>query len=114
MPPPPKTFAEIVAAYENAKIMETYGSTIQFGDVPSTPFYRKLYSERQFAYCVFASQGIIDHMNTLPSERRDFFMDGTFRVVPYGAFNQLLVVHVAFLEKVRISQFQFRYHLKAK
>lgn len=26
-------------------------------------------------------------------------MDGTFRVVPYGAFNQLLVIHATFFEK---------------
>lgn len=103
MPPSPKTVAEILAAYENKDILDAYGSTINAGDLPSTVFYRKLHSETQFAYCIFASQAIVDRINELPKDRRHFFMDATFRVVPYGEFNQLLVIHVSFLEKVCIK-----------
>lgn len=79
--------------------MTTYGMTVNAGGVESSAFYRKVYSEPQFAYCVFASESIINRVAELPDERRHFHMDATFRVVPYGEFNQLLVIYASFFEK---------------
>lgn len=81
--------------------MATYGMSINGGGIESTPFYRKEHSEKGFAYCIFASQSIINRVVELPQDRRHFFMDGTFRVVPYGEFKQLLVIHISFFEKVK-------------
>lgn len=99
MPPSPKTPDEIVASYKNEIIMANYGMTKTAGGVTSTAFYRKTYSNSQFAYCIFASKPIVDKVAELEPHRRHFFMDGTFRVVPYGDFSQLLVIHAAFFEK---------------
>lgn len=99
MPPSPKTPAEIVAAYEIENIMKNYGMTAAAGGVEATAFYRKTYSNPQFAYCIFASEYIAERVAELEPNRRHFFMDGTFRVVPYGDFSQLLVIHAAFFDK---------------
>lgn len=100
MPNPPKTASEIVAAYENAEIMQEYGTSVAIGEAQINPFYRNVVSERRFAYCIFASQAIIDRIAVLPIANRRYLMDGTFRVVPYGDFNQLLVIHITIMEKV--------------
>lgn len=102
MPNSPKTAAEIIAAYANSSIMTEYGMSAASGGVDSTAFFRKVVTENQFAYCIFASQAIIDQVATLPPENRHYSMDATFRVVPYGDFNQLLVIHATFIDKVHI------------
>lgn len=99
MPPSPKTAADIVAAYQNQNILSNYGMAVAAGGVEASLFYRKTYSEAQFAYCIFASQYIADRVAELEPARRHFFMDATFRVVPYGDFSQLLVIHASFFEK---------------
>lgn len=65
-----------------------------------TPFFRMVHTQTEFSYAIFASQPIIDEVNAIPQERRHFYLDGTFKVVPYGDFNQLLVVHAEFYGKV--------------
>lgn len=103
MPNSPKTPEEIVAAYQNDAIMKEYGMTVATGDAESAAFYRKVVSESRFAYCIFASSSIIEHIGTLPMDKRHYLMDATFHVVPYGDFSQLLVIHATFIDKVRLS-----------
>lgn len=100
MPSSPQTSAEVASAFENEVIMHTFGMTVPSGGVPANAFYRTVFSNTNFAYCVFASQPIINRVAEMPQERRHYFMDGTFRVVPFGSFNQLLVIHASFFEKV--------------
>lgn len=107
MPNAPKTPKEIVAAYQNDVIMKEYGMTVASGGVESAAFYRNVVSENAFAYCIFASPTIIEKIAALPIENRHYLMDATFRVVPYGDFNQLLVVHATFMEKVLTFVFIF-------
>lgn len=99
MPKSPKSPAEIVAAYENQTIKENYGMTLAGGGVEPSAFYRKTFANEKFAYCIFASQFICDKVAELDEDRRHFLMDGTFRVVPYGDFKQLLVMHATFFDK---------------
>lgn len=98
MPPSPKSAAEIVLAYENEEIRRIYGMSLTGAGVESEVFYRKVYTSNQFAYCIFASEQIVRCAKQL--EERHIHMDGTFRVVPYGEFNQLLIIHITFFEKV--------------
>lgn len=105
MPPSPKSAAEIVAAYENEEILRLYGMSLAGGGVESAPFYRKVYSCDQFAYCIFASHYIIQQIKDL--EQHHIHMDGTFRVVPYGQFTQLLIMHITFFDKVHFSRLFF-------
>lgn len=74
--------------------------TLRTPTVESTPFYRSVQTEDDFSYCVFASQRMIDEINLLPPESRHYYMDGTFKVVPYGASKHLLIIHVEFCGKV--------------
>lgn len=103
MPASPSTPQEIAANFEKEDIMREYGMTTGTPQCESTPFFRGVIIEEEFAYCVFASQRIIDEINQLPPENRHYYMDGTFKVVPFGRFNQLLIIYFEFFHKVNIN-----------
>lgn len=102
MPASPTTPQEISENFKKEEIMREYGMTISTPTTESTPFFRGVIVEHDFAYCIFASQRIIDEINHLPEESRHYFMDGTFKVVPFGKFNQLLIIYIEFFQKVDI------------
>lgn len=125
MPQSPKTPEEIIAAFANVDIMNTYGMTM--GGVALYPiggeaddengvgakptrFLKYVYACTKFAYTIFASDPIIHALQSLPEDRRHIYMDGTFKIVPNGQFSQLLVIHCEFYGKVSrslISIFHF-------
>lgn len=67
-----------MAAYQKPDIMATYGTTVQGAFLEGTAFYRKVHSETNFAYCIFASEAIINRISELPEDRRHFFMDAMY------------------------------------
>lgn len=75
-------------------------------DVPSTsrkPFFRFVHKCDTFSYCVFASQAIINKIEqNIDVQRRHYLMDATFKVVPLGEFNQFLIIHIEYMEMVKI------------
>lgn len=101
MPASPNSPLKIIENYENPAIMTEYGMTKRTPTEKSTTFFRTVQIEDDFAYCVFASQRIIDEIVKLPQERRHYYMDGTFKVVLYGDFSQLLIIYAEFFQKVR-------------
>lgn len=101
MPPSPNTPLAIRESFEIPEILKEYGTIIHTATDESIPFYRCVQIEDEFAYCVFASERIINEIKKMPAERRHYYMDGTFKVVPYGAFNQLLIIYVEFFQKVK-------------
>lgn len=88
--------------FEIPEIMNEYGTTHGTLTEAATPFYRGVVCEDNFAYCIFASEHIIKQIKDIPAERRHYYMDGTFKVVPFGAFNQLLIIYIEFFGKVCI------------
>lgn len=100
LPPNPKTPADIIESFNIPAIMEQYGTAVAAFGKEASPFFREVHVDPDFAYAIFASQPIIDQMATLTPERRHFYLDGTFKVVPYGQFTQLLIIHTEFYEKV--------------
>lgn len=102
MPVTPNSPAEIKANFQNEDIMAEFGMTQATPTHPSSAFFRDVVVERDFAYCIFASQQIIDEIEQLAPERRNYYMDGTFKVVPYCSFNQLLIIYCEFFQKVYI------------
>lgn len=91
----------ILTAYEDENFMKMYGKSNS-----GKPFFRCGYSCEQFSYCVFASEEIINEYQTaIPVERRHFLMDATFKICPFGNFTQILIIYVAYLEKVNINIF---------
>lgn len=104
MPASPRNATDISESFANEDIMKEYGMTKTIGNVESTPFYRTCFTSPSFSYCVFASQRIIDVIQShLPPNQRDYYLDGTFKVVPFGEFNQLIIVHIEFYSKVFLS-----------
>lgn len=93
MPSPPKTIADIDAAFANENVNRLYGQTLHKSNVDKNQFYRTTYVCDEFAYSVFASQRIIDMIASNYSiEERKYMMDATFKVTPQ-LFYQLLTIH---------------------
>lgn len=76
-------------------------------------FFRKVHVSDEFAYAVFASQNIVELiMKYIPEHRRKYLMDATFRIVPYGEFKQLLVIHIEYIEMVILNILKyFKIHI---
>lgn len=89
----PRNIAEVIEAFEKSDIMQQYGRSLA-GDV----FYIGAKVTDTYGFVVFASMEIVKDMPEM-SEKR-ICVDGTFGVVPFGDFDQLLVFHVEFQEHV--------------
>lgn len=86
----------IISAYTNEDIMKRFGQTAS-----GKTFYKTAFSCEQFSYCIFASDDIIEmYQQRVPVDRRDFLMDATFKICPFGVFNQILVIYISYLEMV--------------
>lgn len=111
MPVSPNTPLDIANNFKVASIMKEYGMIMPTTATDEiTPFFRSVQIEQDFAYCVFASQPIINEIDMLPEDSRHFYMDGTFKVVPYGNFNQLLIIYAEFFQKVGSSSMHMNYN----
>lgn len=67
----------------------------------SKPFFKYAHESKDFSYCIFASDNIIDGIKErIPIERRRYLLDATFKICPYGKFNQFLIIYVEHLEEV--------------
>lgn len=70
------------------------------------PFYETAFECKDFAYCIFASDNIIDGIQKhIPIEKRKYLMDATFKICPFGVFNQFLIVYIEHLEEVHFLNF---------
>lgn len=89
-------------AFRNEDIFNEYGRSRY---IPNAPFFRHVFdASDDFAYCIFASQAIMDLITTNISVKdRKYLIDGTFNVVPKGEFNQLLIIHVEYIGKVSFT-----------
>ena len=99
-PKAPQSYEEIECQYLQDNIMKMFGYTLN--DNP-TIFYKGIFRdlENNYAFCVFGSDTIINLINThIPLGQRNFLMDATFKVCPYGIFNQLLIIYVEYCNNV--------------
>lgn len=98
-----KNVDDILAAYSNQDIMSRFGIT---GN--GQRFYKTAFACDQFEYCIFASDDVIGNIrDRIPSDRRNYLMDATFKICPYGTFNQLLIIYVSYLDSVKSYFFVF-------
>lgn len=105
LPTSPTTSDEINKAFESENILKQFGMTLQneenVDELTSNRFFKYAHSSKDFEYCVFASDNIIEGIKkNIPVERRKFLLDATFKVCPYGKFNQFLIIYVEHLEEV--------------
>lgn len=94
VPKAPETVDEIREAISRSEIYDLYCKTDHQDG--REIFLDHLYEGKDFSYCIFSSKKIIQHIEatTQPNERR-YLIDGTFKVVPFGSFKQLLIIHFA-------------------
>lgn len=105
-PPSPRTAEDVKNAFEVDDIMRRFGmSSVQENEAP-TAFYRGTHVCDDFAYTVFASQGIIDLIEkNIAVDRRKYLMDATFKICPLGEFKQFLVIQIEYVDEVDILNF---------
>lgn len=92
MPAPPKKVEDIHACFDNEAVNEMYGRTKQKTNTEKNQFYRTTHICGEFAYSLFASERIIDLIQTYAVDKRRFMMDATFKIVP-KMYSQLLVIY---------------------
>lgn len=98
LPPSPKTLDEVKAIFENESNMRNFGFTLH--EDPNI-FYKVTFISKDFAYCIFGSDIIMNLIEThISPSRRHYLMDATFKICPVGDFNQLLIVYVEYMDKV--------------
>lgn len=133
MPKSPKTAAEVELEFQNQNILNGWGYSqvnydsfilfeflfmlvyflhIQFDSGNDDPyrFYRGVYRSnatkrsKTFSYCVFASEAIIRMIDAnVEVQRRNYFLDATFKVCPLGKFNQFLIIYIEYMETVSLT-----------
>lgn len=92
-PTAPLTAQGVSEAFENSNVMAKYG-TSKIDN--SGAFYRGTVLYDRYKFSVFASPTILAKVEGLSD--RQFHIDATFKVVPNGEFNQLLVFHINYDE----------------
>lgn len=107
MPSSPQSISEIIEAFKNLDVMETYGCTLQTVDIDNNPLPKKYtffdiaIEKSTHSFCVFSSKATIELINQhIPLEERHILMDATFRIVPIGPFKQLLILYIRRHRKV--------------
>lgn len=102
-----ETITEIENAFKDVKIMEKFGMCLknkdengEEGDENQT-FYMGTVKSGRFCTVIFGSPGVIGLIKAhIPSNRRNYMLDRTFKIVPMGAFTQLLIIYIAYVNKV--------------
>lgn len=98
LPDNPQNCEAIQSAFAKEDIMTTIGSSIQDENIP---FYDGSYECDDFGYCVFSSKGIIGLIGThIDQNEREFLLDATFKICPFGNFYQLLIIYCKYQQKV--------------
>lgn len=71
--------------------------------VGNPEFFNGAVQTENYSFCVFSSKYVIDLIEKhIDVNLRQYSLDATFKVVPIGPFNQLLIFYANYIEKVRI------------
>lgn len=108
MPENPKSANEIAKMFERADVMNLLGNAKD-----GTVFYNGAMECEDFSFCVFSSESSIRLFTSrVKPFDRIMMMDGTFGVVPIGPFNQLLIIHAIYMEKVCKINHDFNFYVQ--
>lgn len=86
-PKAPKTETEIKEAFTDTTVMKDYGLNLN----NTKPIYIDTVNNGNNCFCLFASIKLIEEK--MPPGR-NYSMDATFSIVPYGCFSQLLIIYI--------------------
>lgn len=96
LPPNAKNVATISTAYSDDNTMKKFGETES-----GKRFFKTAFACEQFEYCIFSSDDVVAMINDrIPVDSRNYLMDATFKICPYGTFNQILIIYVTYLDAV--------------
>ncbi|XP_055306512.1 uncharacterized protein LOC129570813, partial [Sitodiplosis mosellana] len=117
LPPSPVEVSEICEAFDKKAVFDSYGSTLQTVDLNGEKlenkyaFFDGAVDNGDEAFCVFSSKVSLQLIEAeIPPNKRHILMDATFRTVPIGPFNQLLILYMKRQKKV----FPFAYILMSR
>lgn len=95
MPHPPTKASEVAQAFKNVLVTNSYSRTKHIDN--EYYFYKTSFECEQFGYILFASDHVIDNIKThIAEENREFLMDATFKICPFGTFYQLLIIYIGY------------------
>lgn len=90
-PKAPKRGQQIKNAFENDQIMTEHGYNLS----GNARLYIDTIISEKYTFCLFASINTINLIQTnIRPNRRNYLMDATFKIVPYGKFTQLLIIYI--------------------
>lgn len=113
LPKSPTTVQEVIDVYENPNVMQAYGKTLHNEKdsnhgLTKAEFFKHAYESKEFSYCIFASDNIINKIKlNITINRRKYLLDATLKVCPFGVFNQLLIIYVEYLGEVNDYYFHW-------
>lgn len=97
LPGNPRTVQEVKAYFENEIVI----SRLLHNDRhSSSPFYKCTVITDDFSYTIFGSDSILSRLQ----QQQQYLIDGTFKIVPAGPFEQLLTISVENLAHVSSKQ----------
>lgn len=112
LPSTPKNVAEIINAFEQKSVIDSYGVTLQTIDLEKKPltekyrFYDVAVEEKGFSYCIFSSKVSIQLIEKhIDIDKRHILMDATFKTCPSSPFKQLLILYIRTQKKVNLIFF---------
>lgn len=94
----------INTAFECKEILSSFGFTAD--DVDPRKFFDGAVRCEGHSFCVFSSKGICDaYAENVPVGERHILMDATFKIVPIGEFQQLLILYCRIKHEVILRNF---------
>lgn len=97
-PVSPQSGNEVIEAFSNESVNKSFAFT---NHKPSTLLYKGTLVDNEYTSTFFASDlimALIDEKVEL--KRRRYLMDATFKIVPVGCFNQLLIIYLEYIDSV--------------
>lgn len=103
-PNSPNNIDEVIAYFNHPSIKTTTGKTLRPPTEPSSDFFKLAFKSKDFAYCLFAADDVIEIIKTIEIDRR-MYSDGTFKITPLGDFSQVLMLSVDICGQVSLLIF---------
>lgn len=111
MPVSPESVEQINELFQIENIRKNFGMSKRPKEQTSSMFFKRAYECPEYAYCVFASDDVINAIleNTDVGTRK-IYVDGTFKICPIGRFSQVLIIFAELLGHVKSYYFLLYHH----
>lgn len=108
-PSSPLNAKSVLEVFQQESVNKHFGMSQH--EIPHQ-FYKGTEIAANFENTFFASDNIIELIKkNIPSSKRNYLMDATFKIVPIGSFRQILIIYIEYIGKVG-TIFYLYIHLK--